>query len=276
MKRGWILFIIMVYTQISKGEVEIIEHTSKVFHNTRKLRVYLPPGYHHSKKSFPVLYMNDGVATFHAYNLEALVDSLIHEQIISPLIIVGIDNGGSAEGSTNPTRDRANEYLPWSDDEENNPALINKNPQGSKYPQFFEEVRQQISSKYRIKAGKHNTALGGASYGALAALFTAISVPSQIGIILLESPSLYVHSHEVMKLDFKKLKGTIIYIGIGTEEGDTESIQKMALKDANDLSAKVSRSTKKIHLEVTHKADHSFPSFALRFPIALKFLFGNI
>ena len=65
--------------------------------------MYLPPGYNETKSArYPVLYMHDGQNLFDAatafahqeWGLDELVEGLIGEGIIEPLIIVGIYNAG--------------------------------------------------------------------------------------------------------------------------------------------------------------------------------------
>lgn len=274
-----ILKIVLVVFQLScahfvLADVEIIPLASKVFKNTRNLRVYLPPDYSVGTQRYPVLYLTDGIATFHAYRLEEVVDSLILGNIITPLIIVGIDNGGSTNESTSPVRDRANEYLPWSDLAETDEQNINASPEGKKFQHFlFEEVIPIINKKYRTKPGSKNITLGGASYGALISLYTATVNPKKMGRLLLESPSLYVHNQQVFKEKLSRIRGMKIYVGIGTKEGDSKTIQQMAVNDCRRLVDTLSERNP-LHYELTPNADHSFDSFAKRFPIALRYLFN--
>ena len=47
------------------GDLEMISFQSRVFHNTRMLRVLLPPDYRRMKtRIYPVLYLNDGQNLF--------------------------------------------------------------------------------------------------------------------------------------------------------------------------------------------------------------------
>lgn len=258
----------------ASAEVEIVPLTSSVFNNTRNVRVYLPPGYGNTSERYSVLYLTDGIASFHAYNLERVADSLIQNRIIAPLIIVGIDNGGSTAESTNPIRDRANEYLPWPDLAETDQRLINPVPEGKKFPQFFfQEVVPLINSKYRTRKGHKNIALGGASYGALISLYTAATNSGKLGGLLLESPSLYVHNQQIFTERLEGIMKMKIYIGIGTEEGETATIQQMAV-DGCERLYRTTESTNDVHFELSRGADHSFDSFAQRFPKALAFLFA--
>jgi len=45
------------------SRLDIVPLTSRIFHNTRNLRVWLPPGYDPSQK-YPVLYILDGASAF--------------------------------------------------------------------------------------------------------------------------------------------------------------------------------------------------------------------
>jgi predicted alpha/beta superfamily hydrolase len=222
--------------------------------------------------------MNDGVATFNSYNLESVMDSLINNEIIEPIIIVGVDNGGSVAGSKNPIRDRANEYLPWPDLSETDARYKIERPIGYKYPSFLlNEVMPLINKTYRTETGRSNTGLGGASYSALIALYTAIHRPGKIGFLLLESPSIYVYNQKILKEVGKTPAFPKTYIGIGTEEGATKTIQSMALNDAKELDKllTVKYGHKKIWLKIDKGASHNFDFFAKRFPSALKYLYGK-
>lgn len=265
-----------------KSAVKELTLKSKVFKNTRKIRVLLPPGYSEDKnkaKKYPVLYMNDGIAVVHAYKIEQVVPDLINAKRIVPLIIVCIDNGASTEESTNPIRDRANEYLPWEDTKETNPAAMLKNPQGKLYPKFLlEEVMPLVNKNFRTKMDAESMGLGGASRGALIALYTALDKPETFSKLLLESPALYVSDEKVLKMAKKAKKfPKYVYIGIGTREGDTEKINKMAVDDTAKLNKIIQKKSDKIKLKyvVEEGAKHDFGNFGKRFPKALEFLYGT-
>src|SRR5579871_5610099 len=96
------------------GDLRIHEFSSRIFHNTRFLRVWLPPGYddpQNSERGYPILYLNDGQNLFEAgtsfngveWQVDETADRLIRAGIVAPMIIVGIDNAG---------RDRIREYMP--------------------------------------------------------------------------------------------------------------------------------------------------------------------
>jgi len=95
------------------GNLWLHELNSRIFGNTRLVRVWLPPDYDGwGVTRYPVLYLNDGQNLFEAATAFAGVHwqvgetaaRLISEQRIRPIIIVGIDN----------TKNRVREYIPYS------------------------------------------------------------------------------------------------------------------------------------------------------------------
>ncbi|RPJ53288.1 MAG: hypothetical protein EHM24_33090, partial [Acidobacteria bacterium] len=91
----------------AKPDVRTLTLASKVFENTRTIRVYLPPGYDSSQAAgtrYPVLYMNDGFAVFaeRSWDAPRQLDELIGAGAVRPLILVGIDNAASIPGAKNP------------------------------------------------------------------------------------------------------------------------------------------------------------------------------
>src|SRR5437764_4462763 len=88
---------------VISGELRLHELRSRVFRNSRLIRVWLPPNYDASGDTrYPVLYLNDGQNLFDAATAFAGVDWRVGEAAkhlmaagkIPQLIIVGIDNTG--------------------------------------------------------------------------------------------------------------------------------------------------------------------------------------
>ena len=179
------------------GDLRLHEFRSRVFRNTRFLRVWLPPGYDDAENSgrrYPVLYLNDGQNLFEAatsfagveWQVDETADRLIREGAVPPMIIVGIDNTG---------KDRIREYMPH---RSMHPMMLRV--QGRYYPDFLmKEVMPFVERNYRVATGPENTGLGGSSLGALIALYTAMARPGVIGRLLLESPSLWASHRQTIK-----------------------------------------------------------------------------
>src|SRR5690242_11490384 len=79
------------------GDLEVRPFTSKVFRNTRMLRIWLPPDYkslEHRDERYPVLYLNDGQDLFDActsifnaqeWRIDETATELIRTQKVPPL-----------------------------------------------------------------------------------------------------------------------------------------------------------------------------------------------
>src|ERR1700684_851346 len=84
------------------GDLRLHEFRCRIFRNTRMLRVWLPPRYDapdNSSRLYPVLYLNDGQNLFDRatafggveWQGDEDADRLIRQEVIAPLVIVGID-----------------------------------------------------------------------------------------------------------------------------------------------------------------------------------------
>src|ERR1700690_3266989 len=154
------------------GDLRLHEFHSRIFRNTRMLRVWVPPRYEapdNGTRHYPVLYLNDGQNLFDRltafagveWQVDETVDRLIRQEVIPPLIVVGID---STQG------DRIKEYLPF---RSFHPPVLR--PQGKRYPDFLiNEVMPFVYERYRIARGPERTGLGGSSLGALISLYTVM------------------------------------------------------------------------------------------------------
>jgi hypothetical protein len=101
-----------------EGRLETFTLTSRVFHDTRTIRVWLPPAYDPARK-YPVLYIPDGASAFDACTAfrgqELRADETLSELIaagqVPPLIAVGIDNGSDVVDNSDNGVGRASEFL---------------------------------------------------------------------------------------------------------------------------------------------------------------------
>jgi predicted alpha/beta superfamily hydrolase len=258
------------------GELQLHEFQSRIFRNTRMLRVWLPPGYsvpENRGRYYPVFYLNDGQNLFDPatayigvdWQADEAADRLIRENSIPPLIIVGIDNA---------QKDRPKEYLPY---RSFNPPVMR--PQGKRYPDFLlNEVMPFLYERYRIARGPENTGLGGSSLGAIISLFTAMDRPGIFGRLLLESPSLFVSNRRLLKSSraFRQWPGKI-FMAIGTSEAGGEDRDRQVVKDVRELEHALRHGglgEDRLLVRIDEGATHSEKEWAKRFPEALEFLFG--
>ena len=259
------------------GDLRLHEFHSRVFRNTRFLRVWLPPGYDdpaNSSRHYPVFYLNDGQNLFESstsftgieWQVDETADRLIREGVVPPMIFVGIDNAG---------RERIREYMPH---RSMSPLIMRV--RGRYYPNFLmKEVMPFMARTYRIAAGPENTGLGGSSLGALISLYTTIARPGLIGRLLLESPSLWASNRQIIR-DSRNVRQwpERVYLAMGTAEAGREDRDRSMVDDTRELAGILGRAgfdDKRLMLLIDDGATHHESAWARRFPQALAFLFGS-
>ncbi len=258
------------------GELRLHELQSRIFRNTRMLRVWLPPGYsapENQARHYPVFYLNDGQNLFDPatayigidWQADEAADRLIREGRIPPLIIVGIDNA---------QKERPREYLPY---RSFHPPIMR--PQGRRYPDFLlNEVMPLVYQHYRIARGPENTGLGGSSLGAIISLYTVLERPGVFGRLLLESPSLFISKRQLRKSSraFRQWPEKI-FMAIGTKEAGSEERDQQVVEDVHELEQVLRRAglrEDRLRVRIYEGATHNEKEWAKRFPEALTFLFG--
>lgn len=79
---------------------------SKLLSETRRINVYLPPGYdEHTDTRYPVLYMLDGGIKEDFLHIAGLVEVLTGDNSMVPAILIGIENTQRRRDLTGPTTD---------------------------------------------------------------------------------------------------------------------------------------------------------------------------
>ena len=259
------------------GDLRFHELSSRVYRNTRLLRVWLPPDYDapgNATRHYPVFYLNDGQNLFDRatafagveWQVDETADLLIREGKVAPLIVVGIDNTGV---------ERIKEFLPY---RSFSPPVLR--PQGKRYPDFLmSEVMPFVHERYRIARGPENTGLGGSSLGALISLYTAIDRPGTFSRLLLESPSLFVSNRRILKYSryFRQWPERIV-IGVGTQEAGREDKDRQVVEDVRELQEIIHHAglgDDRLKVRIDVGAGHNEGEWGKRFPEALSFLFAK-
>ena len=259
------------------GDLRLHEFHSRIFHNTRFLRVWLPPGYddpQNAGRRYPILYLNDGQNLFESatsftgveWQVDETADRLIQEGTVPPMIMVGIDNA---------SQDRIREYMPH---RSLHPVIVRA--QGNRFPDFLiKDVMPFVARNYRVATGPENTGLGGSSLGALISLYTAAVRPNVFGRLLLESPSLWASNRQMIRQS-RQIKGwpERIFLGTGTAEAGRPDRDQSMVDDVRELAAIFRRAgvdDRRLKLFIDEGASHHESAWARRFPEALLFLFGK-
>ena len=188
--RTLIAAALLVASLPASAEVQQLAVPSRTLGSSRRVEVYLPPGYHQDRsRRYPVLYLQDGQNLFNPRAMHGgwAVDRGAERQICSgracPAIIVGIHNS--------PARMR--EYTPSRD------AEVGDGGGADRYLDFVtRELKPFIDSRFRTLRGPQNTGIGGSSLGGLLALHAGLTRPNVFGKVLAMSPSLWWNNREMI------------------------------------------------------------------------------
>jgi enterochelin esterase-like enzyme len=156
---------------IPEGKVERHMLTSALMKNEREIGIYLPAGYAKTAPPYGLLILFDENAYLKndkqsaRIPTEAILDNLIAEKRIPPMVAVFVDNG--------PGNARSRE-LPC------NPAFAD-------FLNF--ELVPWVRRLYHVTTDPQQIVVGGSSYGGLAATYAALRHPETFGNVLSQSGS---------------------------------------------------------------------------------------
>lgn len=271
------------------GDLRLHTFSSRVYGNTRMLRVLLPDGYDdpaNRDRHYSVLYLADGQNLFDPatsvfgpseWKVDETVHQLVADHAIPPMIVVGVDDAGRTA--------RAHEYLPYPDTL--NPGY-ERAPQGKRYPDFLiGEVMPYINARYRTYHDAAHTGLGGSSYGGLISVYVVTARPGVFSQLLVESPTLDVYGDQVLK-DAASVTTwpEHVYLAVGTNENsqlgctpdgplpaDGRSMVQHVQKFGAFLHDAGLDSTR-LRVTIAPCATHTHGAWAARLPAALTFLYA--
>lgn len=202
------------------ANVEIMDENFYIpqLDRTRRIWLYLPPDYHTTDKSYPVIYMHDGQNLFDqatSFSGEWEVDETLNQLHAAGdhgAIVVGIDNGGIH---------RLDELTPWS-----NPQY--GGGQGAQYVDFIvETLKPHIDQNYRTRPEREFTAVAGSSLGGLVSMYAIMAHPTVFGKAGVLSPSFWFSEQAYAQVEaVSKDKNVRIYLMGGANEGGS-MVQKL-------------------------------------------------
>lgn len=162
-------------------EHDSLKIDSKFVNEARVINVWTPPSYHASNDSLPVLYMPDGGIKEDFPHIANTLDTLIKQNKIPKMILVGIENtvrGRDLTGPTNIEYDLG--YIPNAGGADNFRAFI-KN-----------ELFTEINKRYRTT---HETSIIGESLAGLFVMETFMLDPTMFDHYIAMDPSLWFNEH---------------------------------------------------------------------------------
>jgi predicted alpha/beta superfamily hydrolase len=210
------------------GDTFTIE--SKAVGETRRINVYLPPGYAEAAdQRFPVLYMPDGGIAEDFLHVAGLVQVSVGNGTMRPFILVGMENTERRRDMTGPTEN--------AEDKKIAPRVG-----GSEAFRSFmrEELMPEVKARYRTT---NETAVVGESLAGLFVLETFFQEPDLFDTYIAFDPSLWWNNNALVKtagapLQKKPELEKSIYIATSSE-GTPELAQQFVNNIKQGLPASV-------------------------------------
>ena len=171
--------------------------------------VYMPAG-HQAQDNLPAVYVTDGFEYMHPKmgNMVTILDNLIADKKISPVITIFIDHREPVNRSNNRRMDE---------------LAMNE-----KYMKFFtEEFIPLIEQNYPVLKARENRAILGTSMGGLTSAYFIFSRPEVFGMAGIQSPSFWSKPQIYSLCDAVANSETKISMTSGVINDASESTRKM-------------------------------------------------
>ena len=226
---------------------------SKALSETRRINVYMPPGYTESPNvRLPVLYMPDGGIAEDFLHVAGLVQVSVGNGTMRPFLLVGIENTERRRDMTGPTENE--------DDKKIAPRVGGS----ATFRKFIrDELMPQVKKQYRTT---NETAIVGESLAGLFVVETFLLEPDLFDTYIAFDPSLWWNNQKLINgaADHlranPKLKKTLYFASSG-DKGVAEITQPLA-----DILGKTAPSGVSWHYEKMPDEKHS----TIYHPAALK------
>jgi enterochelin esterase-like enzyme len=147
-----------------KGNLEIHDFTSAILNNERRIWIYTPCNYHEKETPYKLIISYDGRPTMTTLASPTILDNLIHNKEIPPVVMIGINSVNRFQELTfnnDFNKFLSNELVPW------------------------------VRNKYNVSKNPKDTIIFGFSLGGLASFFAAFNHPEIFGNVLSLSGSVH-------------------------------------------------------------------------------------
>jgi len=237
---------------------------------TRRVWIYVPPGYAASRRRYPVLYVHDGQNVFDAatsfageWGVDESLDSLT--ALGDPgAVVVAVDNGGGR---------RLDEYDPWRSAD---PKL--GGGEGDAYVDFLARtLKPWVDAHYRTLPDAAHTGILGSSMGGLISLYAALKYPRVFGragvfscACWVADPRLYAYART--HAGAARAAGARLYFVVGALETATGGPARDQTRMVDTLLA-AGFPARDVRAEVSADGRHAEWFWRREFPAAYRWLF---
>ena len=166
---------------------------SKILGETRRINVYLPPGYAESRDArVPVLYMPDGGLAEDFLHVAGLVQISVTNGTMRPFLLVGIENTQRRRDMTGPTKN------------EEDKKIAPRVGGSEAFRRFIrDELMPQVRGRYRTT---REAAIVGESLAGLFVVETFLLEPELFDTYIAIDPSLWWNDQELVNSAAERLR----------------------------------------------------------------------
>lgn len=211
----------MAVHDVPHGEVRAVWYDSPTLDATRRMMIYLPPGYEQSRQKYPVLYLLHGTGGDETVWLEQghaaqILDNLIAAGKAEPMIVV-MPNGHTDTPSAPGMGPDNNEQ----------PTFAHKQWMEGTFEQSFNDIVTWVDKNYRTRASKRYRAIAGLSMGGYHSLYISANQPEDFAYVGLFSAAIgrmdqgkskiYDNLEEKLVAQFQQ-RPRLYWMGIGKDD----------------------------------------------------------
>ena len=192
------------------GALDTFAVKSKLLRRTHPVFVYTPPGYKQSNQVYPTMYVTDGGEYITLALMLNVLDNLIAERRIQPIVAIFVDPRTDIRDSQ--TSKRMVDYT-MSD------TFVNF---------LITEVRPNFLKKYRLDTRAEQTGIMGESLGGLFATYAAYTHPEVFGLAAAQSPAYWIKDRALITIISQGTRKPIrLYIDTGTIRDAQDDARRM-------------------------------------------------
>lgn len=234
---------------IPHGTVDAFSIKSSILKRTHPVFAYTPPGYNKSKHPYPTMYVTDGGEYISLALMLNVLDNMIAEKRIQPIIAIFIDARTDVQDSE--TSKRMTDYMM-------NDRFVNF---------LISELRPKITRRYRTSQSPEQTAIMGASLGGLIATYAAYTRPDVFGLCAAQSPAYWMTEGAMTRM-----------ISRGPKKPIKISIDTGTIRDAQDEARRMKKALKRKRYTfryTEHPESHNWVNWRARIAEILTFFWGK-
>ena len=211
----------MAVHDVPHGEVRAVWYDSPTLGMTRRMMIYLPPGYEDSRQKYPVLYLLHGTGGDETVWLEQghaaqIFDNLIASGKAEPMIVVMPNGHNDTQAAPG-----------MGPDNNEQPTFAHKQWMDGTFESSFNDIMNWVDKNYRTRAAKRYRAIAGLSMGGYHSLYISANQPDDFNYVGLFSPAIGRMDQGKSKI-YDDLEGKLIaqfkqrprlyWLGIGKDD----------------------------------------------------------